>query len=103
MRHFLALFQQSQMFEMMIQERLEMANQFNYYDGDAFEHKISLVEHHESKRLSGIKTPVMNLSKSLSLRRSKRRLMVSTSDNSRMGIPSVMVSISFAYSSSTAV
>lgn len=80
------------MFEMMIQDRLEMAGGLHYYDDGTFEHKISLVEQHESKGLNSLKTPVMNLSRSLSLRRSKRRLMVSTSDNSMIGLPSAMVS-----------
>lgn len=77
------LFRQSQMFEVMIQDRLELANDWSFFEDDCFERKIALVDAHESRGMGTFKKPVRSLSKTLSLKRNKRRLMVSNSDTWR--------------------
>ncbi|GMH35221.1 hypothetical protein BSKO_03089 [Bryopsis sp. KO-2023] len=79
MRQFLALFRQSQMFEVMIQDRLAMASDNSFPTDDCFEQKITMVDDHMSRRMGGLRQPVRSLSKTLSLKRSKLKVALSPS------------------------
>ncbi|CAD7705142.1 unnamed protein product, partial [Ostreobium quekettii] len=68
-RQFLTLFRHSQMFEMFVQERLQMASKGHFPSDDAFEYKINLLEEQGARRKLGLKPAVKSLSRRIASRK----------------------------------